>query len=298
MGVHFLPGEGCALYRVLAETTSDIIIRTDSDGRIAESSLPVAGAARGELLWQIVEPGFSDVVERLHAVALAGDRTGAWTEVCGRPAKPRSRCAGRWYEMQVRGIADDDGLIHGAVTILRSIDDRRAYEDRLFVATMTDPLTGLTNRKAFVTMLGHLAQGGGHGCVAVFDVDHFRALNLRYGQADGDLVLVLMADLLRTLTRSEDIVSRIGGESFGLIMPGAPLEAARSVCEGIVGFLSDAAAACGPGDLPITASGGLAIIARSLDVSLRNVELALAIAKAKGRNRLEIGRDRDRVSLR
>ena len=297
MGVHFLLGEGCALYRVLAETTSDIIIRTRCDGTIAESSITISGESAPAALWDMVEPSFAPLVARVHAAALAGDQCEQWTEVRGRSRVSPDRCEGAWYELQIRSIVGDDGTAVGAVTILRSIDDRRAYEDRLFVATMTDPLTGLTNRKAFITMLGHLAQSPERGCVAMFDIDHFKALNARYGHDGGDVVLVLMADLLRTLTRPEDIISRIGGESFGVLMPGATLEGARELCCGITGFLGEAAASAAGGDLPITASGGLARIGGSLDAALRDSELALAIAKAKGRNRLEIARHRGSESL-
>ncbi len=287
MGVHFLPGEGCALYRVLAEKTSDLIIRTERDGTIVETSIALGSLPEAAFLWEVVEPRFAKLVEQLHAAGVAGFVSEAWTEVRGRARSAGSQTSGFWYEMQIHGIVDDSGNVNGAVTILRSIDDRRSYEDRLFAATMTDPLTGLTNRKAFVTMLEHLAQTSERGCIAVFDIDHFKALNLRYGQAGGDVVLVLMADLLRTLTRPEDIISRVGGESFGVLMPAASVGEAKGLCQRIIVFLSDAAANGAPAELAMTASAGLAIIDASLDISLRDVELALAIAKAKGRNRLE-----------
>ncbi len=298
MGVHFLPGGSCALYRVLAETTSDIIVRTDCAGTIHESSVVLNEATHETLLWQIVDPRFCELVEQLHAAAVAGEPSDVWTEVLGRPAVLGYRGAEAWFELQIRSNCDERGTIDGALAVLRCIEARRSFEDRLFVATMTDPLTGLTNRKAFVTMLGHLAQSAEGGCLAVFDIDYFKALNTRYGHAGGDAVLILFADLLRTLTGPEAIISRIGGESFGVLMPGTSRAAATTMCRGIIGFLGDAAETASSGDVPITASGGLAEITGQLDASLRNAELALAIAKAKGRNRLEVSGVRESLSLR
>ena len=111
---------------------------------------------------------------------------------------------------------------------MRCIEERRSFESRLFAATMTDTLTGLTNRRAFVAMLRHLVAHGARGSVAMFDIDHFRALNLRHGQSAGDEVLAGFAQLLRTLTRPDDIISRVGGESFAVLMPDTTPEQAGS----------------------------------------------------------------------
>jgi GGDEF domain-containing protein len=87
---------------------------------------------------------------------------------------------------------------------MRSIDERRCLEEQLFTAAMTDPLTGLTNRQAFIAMLQHLVDQRIDGCLAVFDIDHFRAINMQYGQFAGDDVLVVFAELVRDMMRKQE----------------------------------------------------------------------------------------------
>lgn len=161
-------------------------------------------------------------------------------------------------------------------------------QEQIFAAAMTDPLTGLTNRKAFIAMLQHLVDTRVGGCLALFDIDHFKTINMKYGQAVGDEVLVVFADLLRTLMRSEDTISRIGSESIGILLPRARADQAEAICARVVTTLSEVRQTAGSQRLAITASAGVARIEGSLDDTLKRAELALFFAKAKGRNRLEM----------
>lgn len=194
----------------------------------------------------------------------------------------------RWFEMQVRCLTDEQDTIYGALCVMRSIDERRRYQSELFAAAMTDPLTGLTNRKAFIDMLGHLVDGKVSGCLALFSIDHFRTINMQYGQAVGDQVLVVFAELLRTLVRADDIVSRVGGESLAVLLPNTSPDEAEAVCRRIVVALAEIREAGGATCLSITASAGVSRIEKSLDDTIKRAELALFFAKTKGRNRLEV----------
>jgi diguanylate cyclase (GGDEF)-like protein len=185
-----------------------------------------------------------------------------------------------WLEMRFGPLPGGGG----ALGIVRSIEDRRALEDRLFVAAMTDPLTGLTNRDAFQRMLAHLVDSGQAGHVALFDLDHFRGLNLRHGHSGGDRVLVAFAGLLRSLLRVDDILSRVGGGTFGVLLPDAGRAAAAAACERVVAAIAELAE--GGRRLSLSASAGLAGFGNSADATLRNAELALIAAKAAGRSRV------------
>jgi diguanylate cyclase (GGDEF)-like protein len=154
---------------------------------------------------------------------------------------------------------------------------------------MTDPLTGLTNRQAFVAMLQHLVQANAGGCLAIFDIDHFKAINMQYGQSIGDEVLVSFAEFLRTLVRSDDIVSRIGGESLGVLLLKATPDQAETMCQRIIAALAEIGQF--GRRISVTASAGVARIHGSVDDTIRRAELALFLAKAKGRNRLEMHED-------
>ena len=296
----FSPQEGAALWRMLSEASSDIIVRTDYRGFILHASPTMTGAGvagAGELfgrhLLDIVEPTQAGAVKaRFERVARGLDDAG-WSEV----AVPWGDGDSRWFEMRMHAVPDGqpdegEGQRAGVLAILRSIDERKAFERKLFAATLTDPLTGLSNRPAFTQMLRHLIEGGGEGgeggCITIFNIDHFKAINLRYGQSVGDEVLVVFADYVRTALRERDIISRIGGESLGVLFPGTSAAQAEAISVRIVRSIAETSNVGGPGSIPITASAGVARIAGTVDDTIRRAEVALALAKAKGRNRLEM----------
>lgn len=293
MGVHFTPEEGSTLFRLWAENTNDIILRTDCSGHILSASAALerwpfasVNGLFGRHILDLVHPSRGAAVMAEHEAAIAGRQDGGWIEF---PARISDRQE-RWFEIQSRCLIDDAGTIHGAVSIMRSIQERRTFEERLFVAAMTDTLTALTNRSAFVSMLQHLVEAQIGGCLAMFDIDHFKAINMRYGHAVGDQLLVAFSELVRAFTRSDDIISRIGGESFGILLPETAIDHAESICQRIVAALRETGGASGTDGLPITVSAGLTRIAPTLDQTIKAAELALTVAKAKGRNRLEMDR--------
>lgn len=291
MEIKFTPRDTSVLYRLLAEDTTDIILKTDRKGYILHASpgigrlgLPLTGQLIGHHLVDLVHPSFAAAIKSEHETAIAGRQGGRWIEV---PAVTRTG-EERWFEIQIRGLMDDDDRISGAISVMRSIEERRALEEQLFAAAMTDPLTGLTNRKAFIAMLQHLVDHGIGGCLALFDIDHFKTINMQYGQSVGDEVLVAFSDLLRAMMRSDDIVSRIGSESLGVLLPRAGPDQAEAICARVITALSEIRQTAGSNGLSITASAGVARIDGSLDDTFKRAELALFFAKAKGRNRLEM----------
>jgi diguanylate cyclase (GGDEF)-like protein/PAS domain S-box-containing protein len=291
MGSKFTRNESSALYRLLAENTTDIILKTDRDGFIVHASPAIErlGLARPDLLigphiLDLVHPSRAAAVRSVHEAAIGGRAAGNWVEFPALTGDDRER----WFEIQLRCLADDRDEIYGALGIMRSIEERRTYEEKLFAAAMTDALTGLTNRKAFIAMLQHLVDNRVAGCLAIFDIDHFRTINMQHGQAFGDEVLVVFADLLRSTMRRQDIISRIGGESLGVLLPGTTPAQAEAICGRVIATLGEIREALGADAFSITASAGVACIGGSLDDSIKRTELALFLAKGKGRNRLEM----------
>jgi len=291
MGFDFTPRESGALYRMLAESSDDIVLKTDRRGFIVHASPSIRrlGIRPHELLiwphlFDLVHPGSMAGVEAELSAAMAGSRGGNWVEVPARLADGSEQ----WFEMRLRPLADHCGKVYGALSVMRSIEQRKVLEERLFAAELTDALTGLTNRKAFTAMLQHLVEDQGGGCLALFDIDYFKSINWHYGHGVGDKVLVVFSDLLKTLMRREDTISRIGGRTLGVLLPRTPAERALEACREIIDVLGEARRSLDPDSLAITASAGVSRIRVSSDDTVRRAEFALYVAKTKGRGCLEL----------
>jgi diguanylate cyclase (GGDEF)-like protein len=160
----------------------------------------------------------------------------------------------------------------------------------------TDSLTGLANRRAFyedaTRILAVSRDTGMSVSVILFDLDSFKAINDTYGHGPGDDVLRTFGQTSRTMLRASDLIGRIGGEEFAVMLPGAGLEAAYLVAERTrVAFTS---ACSGIGDFTATLSAGVARAdaESTIDGLLKIADGALYRAKSAGRNRVEVsGRD-------
>lgn len=179
-------------------------------------------------------------------------------------------------------------------------------------AATRDPLTGLYNRRYAMPHLAQVAeQARGTGrpfAVMVCDLDHFKQINDLFGHASGDAALVQVAERLRGALRPTDMVARIGGEEFMIVMPATTAAEARQAALRLCDQIG-----CRPFDLPgsatpvrITISIGMTI--SSAPHSLPNVgepgvtpqetgnrlmdqaDKALYTAKVKGRNQVEMSR--------
>jgi len=292
MGIEFTAQESAALYGLLAESATDIILKTDREGFIRSASPAIERMGLvmpGVLIWphilDLADPACAPAIATAHKAAISGEQTDSWNTLCARTPNGDERT----FEVRMRGLTDERGEVYGALTVMRCVEEMRTLEDRLFAAEMTDPLTGLTNRRAFTSMLHHLVEGHAQGCVAILEIDHFKAINLRHGQSVGDTILTAFADLLRKLTRTEDILSRIGGESFGILMPETGLGQARTLIRDVIDTLARLARPTAPEDPLLTASAGLVRIGHSIDTTIKSAELAVFFARSKGRNGLEVG---------
>ncbi|MFK7837235.1 MAG: diguanylate cyclase [Sulfitobacter sp.] len=173
-------------------------------------------------------------------------------------------------------------------------------------AAVFDPLTGLYNRRYAMPHLERMAE---HGlstsrsfAVMVADLDHFKHINDAYGHASGDAVLVEVANRLRGAMRSTDMVARIGGEEFMMIMPGTDLaeaqKAALRICQSISATPFDIPGNADP--ISVTISIGMALNGAAqkshADVQdlgpwlLDQADRALYAAKGCGRNQVNFGR--------
>lgn len=173
-------------------------------------------------------------------------------------------------------------------------DSLHAKNEALERLIRVDALTAVANRLHLGECLRHeFSRGQRHDLpfsLAILDVDHFKAVNDRFGHLVGDQVLREIALRLRNAVRDHDVVARYGGEEFALLTPQIGIEQAKLVVERCRSLVADTPFAGGDEPLQITVSAGLSSYpangAASEDELLRQADEALYEAKRTGRDRL------------
>ncbi|MCX7319769.1 MAG: GGDEF domain-containing protein [Hyphomicrobiales bacterium] len=154
---------------------------------------------------------------------------------------------------------------------------------------MTDPLTGLLNRRAlFEDRSQAVVQ---NAAVLLMDLDHFKAINDKFGHAGGDRVLRVFAEVIFSNIRAHDVAARLGGEEFCILLSSSGPKSAASVAERIRATLEGLAFQAPEGTIKATVSIGVAIRSsapETLQTLLNRADAALYRAKADGRNRVHI----------
>lgn len=153
----------------------------------------------------------------------------------------------------------------------------------------TDQLTGVLNRRALFDLFGNVAPAP-RTAVLMFDLDHFKQLNDRFGHAGGDRALQRFADILRLELRRTDTASRIGGEEFCAVLPDIDQEHAKAIAERIRAAYAALGLRLDDDGLSGTVSIGLAMTAPDEDFSslLNRADAALYQAKNGGRNQVRL----------
>jgi diguanylate cyclase (GGDEF)-like protein len=160
-------------------------------------------------------------------------------------------------------------------------------------AAMTDPLTGLFNRRAFLEaadrLIARRARAAEPVSVLVFDLDRFKSINDRFGHACGDDALKVFASTALANMRATDVIARLGGEEFAAILSSGASDAA-TVAERLRAAFQRAGVEVSGYELNATVSIGIATAPAPVDIDalLASADLALYRAKANGRNRVEV----------
>lgn len=174
-------------------------------------------------------------------------------------------------------------LQKAVLTSFNAFNDRM---DRLDQAALTDPLTGLLNRRGLERALDHLSSSRGRFAIIALDIDHFKRVNDRHGHDVGDGVIAGVAELMRQNSRAEDVLCRIGGEEFLLLLPDVSEETAAFVAHRLRKSIQEK---CFPIVGSITASMGVSHFPETHtdpDHAIRQADKALYKAKEEGRNRV------------
>jgi diguanylate cyclase (GGDEF)-like protein len=179
----------------------------------------------------------------------------------------------------------------GTVFLIFMLVSERAVTAHKTAASV-DPLTGMFNRRGFAEACARVIEREAHGgrpvTALIFDIDHFKSINDRFGHPAGDEILKLFSAVVVNNLRISDLSGRIGGEEFAAILP-CPLEEGVIVAERVREAFEASGIVCDEGPVDTTVSIGVAggPAGTELEVLLAAADTALYQAKRGGRNRVE-----------
>jgi diguanylate cyclase (GGDEF)-like protein/PAS domain S-box-containing protein len=280
-------------FRSLVQNASDGVVVLGEDGLIRYESPAVERILGGRAGERVGQPVSTDIhpddrasVERGLADVAAMSGSEARAEFRARHAD------GSWRTLEA--IAKnllDDPAVGGVVVNYRDITERKILEEQLRHQAFHDVLTGLENRFLFLDRLGHALTRAGRGgrptAVLFLDLDDFKAVNDRLGHAEGDKLLVAVAQRLKTVTRASDTVARLGGDEFAIIVEETDQAEAEQAAARILTALTPPFELA---DRPIVVRVSIGIAMQSIDGAdadelLRRADIAMYAAKATGGNR-------------
>lgn len=264
--------------------------------RVGEGSCRIGRSRSSDLL--LPEADVSRHHARLDIVLDVEGRCGVYlmdegstngSHVNGQPLPPHVAMA----------LSDGDAIRIGPHTFrLKRLDAlERQFHEQVLVQSTVDPVTGLSNRATVFGCLERQAEIARRYrrplSVCLLDLDHFKWVNDCYGHAAGDGALEAVGHVLATRIRAGDLVGRVGGEEFLVVLPETPVLAGLHLAEDIRLALQDhEILAPGSGDrIQITCSIGVAELREDdadAGVLLARADAALYHAKAMGRNRTEV----------
>ncbi len=190
------------------------------------------------------------------------------------------------------------------VAVLRDLTERHGYQRELEQLANTDPLSGLNNRRAFTNLatrhIAHCRETHAPVSIVLFDLDHFKSINDRYGHDVGDTVICEFANLLKSVTQADDLLARWGGEEFILLMPETGLVRSGAIAEMVRRNIQILEFGQPNGlSLRITVSAGVVCSTEAdetLDNMIRRSDHALYAAKEGGRNRVTLAGPREALA--
>ena len=196
-----------------------------------------------------------------------------------------------WMEVSIEPVFGSDGNIERFVSVQRDVTERKTSDDELRFRANHDILTGLANRAQFMERLeqavGEASRYGHRLGVAMLDLDRFKQINDTLGHSVGDVVLERTAKRLLHCLRDTDLVARIGGDEFAILMiEPHNAEEVNSAMQRLVNAIAKPIT-YNEQNLEVTASIGVSVFpddARNTTTLLHHADMAMYTAKDHGRN--------------
>ncbi len=203
---------------------------------------------------------------------------------------------GRWFLFSEQMNTKEEMLVHAKnITEQKRLEERiQQTNQRLRQLALTDELTGIANRRCFVSSaeaeLNRCWRSGAQAALLVIDIDHFKNLNDEHGHPAGDAALVHMASLIRETLREYDIFGRIGGEEFAIFLGQADAELSEQIAERIRHIVESHPVEYDGQEITMTVSIGLtkAPCDTPYEQLFEKADEALYQAKETGRNKVVV----------
>jgi len=196
-----------------------------------------------------------------------------------------------WFDMKVTAVPGEQERM---VVSHENVSDLKAAELASLLLANTDTLTGALSRRNFLSLADQeLARSLRYELplmVLMLDLDHFKDINDQLGHAAGDAVLQSFVRTVRSVLRESDLIGRLGGEEFAVLLPNTNLEGGRALGQRIIDCVRASPVAAGSQRVSYTVSAGAASFSgqRTFSVLLNLADIALYRAKHRGRDCLEM----------
>ena len=288
------------LNALLTSITDYALVGLDRDGRICEWNETIGrvtghpGSVIGQP-YSVFYPSDACTPDQLHDRLRDADQNG-WSLSEG----PSVRADGSlfWSSAMISPLPDFDPQVDitAYCMVVRDISDKREAIESRRKSVYCDHLTGVANRRAFFEAaeleLHRNRRRPRPTALILFDADHFKRINDRHGHPAGDAVLRHLGQLLAATFRQVDVVARVGGEEFAVLLPSSTLDGALAVGERLRQLVAARPLLVDGMAIDITVSAGIAASDGvdenlHLDALMKRADQALYAAKAAGRNRIE-----------
>jgi diguanylate cyclase (GGDEF)-like protein/PAS domain S-box-containing protein len=262
--------EEASHFRSVIESSQDAIIGKDLDGVITSWN---TGAQRlygytseeaiGKSISMLVPPGHEDELSEIMRRVVASEQIENYESVHARKDGTQVDVS-----LTISAIRDRKGVVIGAASIARDIGVRLRYQEQLRQLSEQDALTGLRNRRRFERdisdQVGRAHRYGEFATLLIIDLNGFKSINDQYGHRVGDRALKTISTALRRRLRDNDIVARVGGDEFAILMPYARVEDAQQVADDLRAVVANCKIAVQDGsEVRLSASIGMAQVDRS-----------------------------------
>lgn len=279
------------LERTFTAVPIPLIICHAADGRIIRHNEATATFFGGDLAAHGIGSTIQLYEDPAQRVAML-DEMAAQGHIAGYEARMRAVNGAERHVLVSSASVEVDGaslLVSGFMDITM----RKTLESHLAFLAGSDPLTGMANRHRFFSIarmeMVRARENGHETAVLVIDVDHFKRINDTHGHEAGDAVLQTFADTCVATVRDGDLVARMGGEEFAVLLPDTDMTAALIQAERLRLAAREMVVAVADTELTLTVSIGVACTAPregSVGPALSRADKAMYRAKHDGRDRV------------